>query len=356
MYFGPVESRRGETTCGTIVAAFTMGRFPVEIPVVVVEALKDGPTLVVSGCVHGAELIGAMGINEFLRTVKATDLARGRIVFVPVANQSAFEFGIRNTQWDGMNLNRHGLGKPDGAITERIAYHFTHDVVLKADAFVDIHSGNGEGFVWYTISHRDFEDVIPEVRKMSDKMAVAFGLRDVMGQTPKRWAGGYMADVMRAGIPSIVVEIGGGTDYFINGKQQIEMCAQGIRNVAILMEIMQGDIVVESENVTFWAGDGEIINGSQGGLLRTDVQIGDHLEKGSLWGVLYNPFTADEVERFYTPHDCYQLPSLYPWPAVKPGAALATLGNKMEPGTTSARSFLGDLRVHTGRVYKTRRD
>jgi hypothetical protein len=297
-----------------------------------------------------------MGINEFIRTTKATDLKGGRIVFVPVANQSAFEFGIRTTQWDGMILNRHGLGKPDATITERIAYHFTHDVVLKADAFVDIHSGTGEGFVWYTISHGEFEGVTPEVRHKSDQIAVAFGLRDVMGETPKRWAGGYMADVMRAGVPSIVVEIGGGADYFINGKQQIEMCAQGIKNVAILMGIMEGDIVVESENVTFWAGDGEIINGGQGGLLRTDVQIGDHLEKGSLWGVLYNPFTAEEVERFYTPHDCYQLPSLHPWPAVRPGAALSVLGNKMGPGTTSVKNYLGDLPVRVGKAYKTRRD
>ena len=81
----------------------------------------------------------------------------------PVANQSAFEFGIRTTQWDGMILNRQGLGKEDGAITERIAYHFVRDIVLKANAFVDIHSGTEDGFVWYTIA-RSPDGVAPEVR------------------------------------------------------------------------------------------------------------------------------------------------------------------------------------------------
>ena len=119
---------------------------------------------------------------------------------------------------------------------------------------------------------------------MTRKMAVAFGLKDVMGKSPQRWAGGYMADVIKAGVPSIVVEIGGGGDYFLNGRQQIQMCAQGIKNVAVLMGMMQGDIVVESEEVTIWAGEAEIINGAQGGLLRTDVQIGDFCAEGKRVG------------------------------------------------------------------------
>ena len=161
-----------------------------------------------------------------------------------------------------------------------------------------------------------------------------------------------MNDVLKAGVPSIVVEIGGGGDYFLNGRQQIQMCAQGIKNVAVLMGMMQGDIVVESEDVTIWAGEAEIINGAQGGLLRTDVQIGDFCPKGSVWGILYDPFTGQEVERLITPIDCYQLPSLHPWPAVKPGAALSVLGNKWGDGTVKVKSVLNDVPVRIGTKYE----
>ena len=355
MQIGTAISKKGEIAYGKITVGHTMGRIPIDIPVVIVEGLEDGPILAVSAAVHGAELIGAMGIHEFLFHVDPKQL-KGRIVLVPVANQSAFEFGQRNTKWDEMNLNRHGLGKIDGAITERTAYHFAHDIVLKSAAHVDIHSGTEDGFVWYTIYDAEVEGVDPKVTEMAKRMAVAFGLTDIMAKCPDRWAGGYGDDVLRAGVPSIAVEIGGGGDYFINGKQQIEMCAQGIRNVAVLMGIMDGEIVAEAEDVTFWRGEAEIIAGGVGGLLRTNVQIGDFCPKGSVWGVLYDPFTAQEVERFYTPIDCYQLPSLHPWPAVRPGSAVSVMGNKYGDGTVKVKSVLADVPVRIGTAYKTRRD
>ena len=354
MKIGTAESKKGEITYGKITVGYTMSRMPIDIPVVIVEGLEDGPTLAVSAAVHGAELMGAMGIHEFLFHVDPKQL-KGRIILVPVANQSAFEFGQRTTKWDDMNLNRLGLGKIDGAITERIAYYFTHEVVLKADGLVDIHSGTEDGFVWYTIYNANEEGVKPEVLQMSQKMAVAFGLLDIMAETPKRWAGGYLVDVLQNGVPACVVEIGGGGDYFINGKQQIEMCAQGIKNVAILMGIMEGEIVTESEEVTFWRGEAEIIAGGVGGLLRTDVQIGDFCPKGSVWGKLFDPFTAQEVERFITPIDCYQLPSLHPWPAVRAGSSLSVLGNKMDPGTVKVVDILAGSKLRVGKAYKTRR-
>ncbi len=355
MKIGTAESKPGEIAYGVITVGYTMGRFPIEIPVVIVEGNEDGPTLAVSGAVHGAELLGPMGIHEFLHQVDPSKV-KGKIILVPVVNPGAFEFGLRSTKWDGQNLNREGLGKIDGTITQQIAYHFVHDIVLKADALVDIHSGTEDGFVWYTIYEADVEGVDPQVIEQSKKLAVAFGLQEIMGKCPDRWAGGYMDDVLEAGVPAVTVEIGGGGDYFINGKQQIEMCAQGIRNSAILLGILEGEIITELDEVTFWRGEAEIIAGAKGGLLRTNIQIGDFCAEGSVWGVLYDPYTGKEVEQLIMPIDCYQLASLHPWPAVRPGSAMSVLGNKMGDGTVKVRSILTDVPVRTGGAYKTRRD
>ena len=348
MQIGSAISKKGEIAYGKITVGHTMGRIPIDIPVVIVEGLEDGPTLAVSAAVHGAELIGAMGIHEFLFHVDPKQL-KGRIVLVPVANQSAFEFGQRNTKWDEMNLNRHGLGRIDGAITERIAYYFAHDIVLKSDAHVDIHSGTEDGFVWYTIYDAEVEGVDPKVTEMAKRMAVAFGLTDIMAKCPDRWAGGYGDDVLRAGVPSIAVEIGGGGDYFINGKQQIEMCAQGIRNVAVLMGIMDGEIVAEAEDVTFWRGEAEIIAGGVGGLLRTHVQIGDFCPKGSVWGVLYDPFTAQEVETLLLTHRLLPTPQLAP--VARGAAGVGRFGDGQQ-----VRGWHGESQVRPGRRARSHRD
>ncbi len=147
MKIGTAESKTGEITYGVITVGYTMGRFPIEIPIVIVEGVEDGPTLAVSGAVHGGELLGPMGIHEFLHNIDPKEV-KGRIVIVPVANPGSFEFGMRSTPWDEMNLNRVGLGKADGGVTEQIAYHFANEVVLQADALVDIHSGTADGFVF----------------------------------------------------------------------------------------------------------------------------------------------------------------------------------------------------------------
>jgi len=44
---------------------------------------------------------------------------------------------------DGKNLNRVYPGKPDGTVSERIAYAITNQIIERADFLVDIHSGDG---------------------------------------------------------------------------------------------------------------------------------------------------------------------------------------------------------------------
>jgi hypothetical protein len=326
MKIGSAESKKGEIAYGTIVVGHTMGRFPIEIPVVIVEGLEDGPTLLVNAAIHGAEIIGTLGIHKVLREIDPKEV-KGTLLFVPVANQGAFEFDSRATQWDGQIMNRHGLGKEDGTITQQLAWHLVHDLILKSDAYVDIHSGTQDSYVYYTIYESEAPDVSAEVLEKAKKMAAAFGLKDVMADSP--WKGGYIEEVMARGIPSIVVEIGGGADFFRHGHQQIETCAQGIRNVAILNGNLEGEIVTEADTVTFWRGEAEIENDAQGGILLTNFTYGDYMEEGDVWGVMYDPFTGKEIKKLYAPISGTQLPSGVTWPAVKPGDWLSIIGNKM---------------------------
>lgn len=326
MRIGTAESKKGEIAYGRITVGYTMGRYPIDIPVVIVEGEEEGPTLLVNAAIHGAEIIGTLGIHKVLRDIDPKEV-KGTLLFVPVANQGAFEFDSRATKWDGEIMNRKGLGKVDGSITEQLAWHLVHDLILKSDAYVDIHSGTQDSYVYYTIYESEAPNVDPDVMAMSKKMATAFGLKDVMADSP--WKGGYIEEVMAKGVPSIVVEIGGGSDFFRHGGEQIETCAEGIKNVARLMGLLEGEIVTASDTVTFWRGEAEIENDAQGGILLLNYTYGDHMKEGDVWGVMYDPFTGKELKRLYAPISGTQLPSSVVWPAVKPGDWLSIIGNPM---------------------------
>jgi hypothetical protein len=326
MKVGNLESKKGQKVSGVITAGYTTAQMPIDIPINIIEGEKDGPVLAVSGAVHGAEVIGTLGILKVLRELDPKKL-RGTLIAVPVGNQSAFEFGDRVTKWDGGNLNRMGRGKEDGTLTQRIAYFYYHEVVAKSDALIDIHSGNSESYVWYTIYESEVDGADPEVIEKSKQMAIAFGLKDIMAKSP--WKGTFIEDAMRDGVPAITPEIGGGLDFFHGGKKQIDDCARGITNVMKLMGMLDGDIVTESDEVTIWAGETEIINDAVGGIMLVERDYGDYLKKGDVYARMYNPFTGDEIKTIVAPADGYVIPSGARWPVVRPGRWLAILGSKL---------------------------
>jgi hypothetical protein len=146
-----------------------VARTPGDTPVYVFEGEQPGGTVLVAGGTHGNELAGYMAATLLVERARAT---RGRLIVVPHANNSAasyvekswrgpasfaittasgvrtFRFGTRLTNpahqgdpdppkyrhpasaedLDGKearNLDRAYPGKPDGNLTERIAYAIT---------------------------------------------------------------------------------------------------------------------------------------------------------------------------------------------------------------------------------------
>ena len=79
---------------------------------------QDGPTIGISGCIHGNENTGSQAILELYRALKSTPL-KGRIVFLPVANVRAFAVNHRFTPIDELNLNREFPG--DVRLAQKVA-------------------------------------------------------------------------------------------------------------------------------------------------------------------------------------------------------------------------------------------
>src|SRR5690606_8363952 len=166
-------------------------------PVLVVNGARQGPVLCLTAAIHGDELVGIEVVRRILYDVDAQQL-NGALIGVPIVNLQGFRRSSRYLP-DRRDLNRFFPGNPAASSAARIAHSFFHEVVLKCDALVDIHTGS---------FHRTN---LPQVRGDLNNPEVAaltrgFGATVVLQSKGAR--GTLRRAAVEAGIPAVTLEAG----------------------------------------------------------------------------------------------------------------------------------------------------
>jgi predicted deacylase len=111
---------------------------PMTLPVHVLHGAKPGPTLFMSGVVHGDEIQGAEIVRRVLRHGAMGAIA-GTLLAVPIVN--AFGFLSRSRYMpDRRDLNRSFPGSDRGSLASRLADLFMREVVLRSQYGIDLHT------------------------------------------------------------------------------------------------------------------------------------------------------------------------------------------------------------------------
>jgi predicted deacylase len=165
---------------------------------------EAGPTLVVTGGVHGAEYASIAAALELGRSMDPKGL-RGRVIVVPVINLPGFVArSIYVCPLDGKNPNRVFPGDAGGTGSEQIADWVFRNVISQANYYVDLHGGDLiEALVPFTIFFRSGNE---QVDAISLEMAKIFGIHYLV---PSGTPGSTISAASCAGIPSIITESGG---------------------------------------------------------------------------------------------------------------------------------------------------
>lgn len=213
------------------------------IPITVVTGAAPGPTLLAMAGVHGSEYSPIIATQRLAPRLDPAELT-GNVIFVHVANLPAY-FGrtIYTSPADGKNLNRAFPGRADGTLTERIAHTLTSVVYPKADAVLDLHSGDGNEQLLPSWVGYYAHSGSPETIDASRAMALAFGLAHIVEfpstlSSPEEGIWGGSAAVMQ-GIPSIDVEAGG---LGIIDEPAIAQIERGITRVMLHLGILSGEL------------------------------------------------------------------------------------------------------------------
>jgi len=112
---------------------------PVDLGVVVRHGKIDGPTILVTACIHGDEINGTEIIRRLLRSSTMKYL-RGTLLAVPIVNVPAFLNRSRYLP-DRRDLNRLFPGSTKGSLGARLAHVISEELVPRCDFVIDLHTG-----------------------------------------------------------------------------------------------------------------------------------------------------------------------------------------------------------------------
>ena len=249
----------------------------------------DGPTVGISAAVHGNENTGSQVVRELFGTLRSAPLA-GSILLLPVANPRAFAANKRYTPVDELNLNRHFPGSNDGWFTEHLAAAITGEFLEKIDLHIDLHSGTDRPTVDYVYIMND------------ERLSRAFGSRVLY--RPKPDVGGTVysgttkdVTVGRRGIPSVVVELGGG---IVDQGPYVRRGVAGVLDILRTAGVLEGDPAPPPEQTV--VGGIEIVRPAYGGWLETEAPpLGEPIAGGAVLGRVVSPYTFEELEVIRSP-------------------------------------------------------
>jgi predicted deacylase len=249
---------------------------------------SPGPHLLITGGVHGDEFEPMAAIRRLIAEIRPAELC-GRVTLVPVVNEPAFELGQRTAD-DGLDLARTCPGRPDGSVTEQIAFALSA-LIRTADLYIDLHTGGTRLMVLPLtgyVLHRD-EQVLNQQRRM----ARSFGLPLIWGTDPTL-PGRSLSVARDANVPAIYTEYRGGGRLDPEGTEAYVIgCLNVMREFALLPKLAE-----ETPNRQLWVveddrpGSGHMqVNHPApcAGFFQPQVELGQAVQEGDVLGTVSDP-------------------------------------------------------------------
>lgn len=238
---------------------------PVCLPIIVARGRYDGPVLGITAAIHGNELNGIPVIQRFFSELDVDNL-HGSIVGVLVMNVPGLLREQRRFS-DGTDLNRIAPGRPDGNVSEVYINRIVDRILSRFDFLIDLHTASfGRVNSWY-IRADMASDVTSRMARLQNPEIILHN---------KANDGTFRGAAHSMGIHAITLEL---RDPHVFQFDVIEDALTGIRNVAIDLHMMEGEIKVTTPKTIFCESSYWIYT-DEGGILHVLPQVCDRITRG----------------------------------------------------------------------------
>lgn len=136
----------------------------IDLPIYVFRSKNQGPTLLLSGGLHGDEINGIEIIRRMLDESKFDSLNRGTVIAIPVMNIYGFLNFSREVP-DGKDINRSFPGHSGGSLASRVAHFLNKNILTQIDYGIDFHTGGASRFNFPQVRYADMDKKAAEMAK-----------------------------------------------------------------------------------------------------------------------------------------------------------------------------------------------
>ncbi len=281
---GSARASPGERVRGSLSIELGGGA-AVELPVVILQGTSEGPSVLVSGGMHGNEVNGVVAANRVLHEIHPQQL-RGTLIVLPVLNPGGFAKEDRYVPQDGADLNRAFPGAHDGTASQRLAFALWDQVLPQVLVGVDFHdAGLRNVLLPHPRIHTLIEPLNPGATDITLAMGQLMGTDVILQREGKA---GMLATEARhhLGVPVINFEIGGAgivmDDFVTRGLV-------GLTNLLKRLEMLEG--VPQVPHVQFVLEERDIHKCSIGGVLTQRKELGEWVSAGEVVSTIVDPLT-----------------------------------------------------------------
>ena len=249
----------------------------ISMPLEVINGPRSGPTIWLSGAIHGDEIMGVEIVRRVLRQIE-TDRLRGCLIGVPIVNVFGFVDQSRNLP-DRRDLNRCFPGSANGSLASRLANRFMKEIVSHCSYGIDLHTGS---------NHRQN---LPQIRaNLSDpetmRCAQAFGAPIIIDA--KNRDGSLRQAALARGIHCLLYEAGQPMRF---DDSAINIGQKGILRVLAALRMYGKKKKLPKSSLV--CGKSSWLRSRNGGILRLRSKLGDKVKKGDIVGEVGDAFGAE---------------------------------------------------------------
>jgi predicted deacylase len=255
-------------------------RTKIEVPIVIERAKEPGPTILITGGIHGDEVNGVEIVRQLV-SKGYNKPEKGMVICIPVVN--IFGFLSLSRQFpDGRDLNRVFPGSKRGSLASIFAYNLMKEIVPLADYCLDYHTGGANRFNSAQIR-------VNEDDKESLALAKIFGAPFIVQSKHREKS--YRESAIKLGKKVLLFEGGKSLDFNksitqigVNGALKL-MHHLGIRDfekeINKGVKINRPPVIIEKSK---W------IRARYSGMFRTKAVLGKLYNKGDKIGNISDPF------------------------------------------------------------------
>jgi predicted deacylase len=289
---GGLVAKSGDTVYGFLKIGELADGTAVQIPVSIINGNKPGPRMFIVSGIHAHETEGVETVRRLLKAV-SPEILHGTLVAVPVANVLGFQWSPPTrysplwVSYDASDIDNSFPGNPEGTATERAAAAIANYIIKGSDYGIDFHCGR---FVIRNLPHvRTYAAQECANQGELALLMEAFGTEIILS-IPSRYNNiQYWAS--RQGIPTIMVEAGGGLEV---SEEIVKGGLQGVLNIMAKVGMLKQEVRPSVHKVNLV--DAYSIPAPCGGFFRPCVTFGERVRTGQVVGEMSDVFGRTRMQ------------------------------------------------------------